>query len=104
MILIYITSPSEENAEEISEHLIKKRLIACANIFPIKSIYKWKGNIAKEKEFVIMAKTQEKNFDEVKEEVEKIHPYKIPCILKISAEANQKYSEWVQREIDLSGP
>ena len=100
MTLIYITCKDEKEAVKISKHLLGKRLIACSNIFPIRSLYNWKGKIQDEKESAILAKTTGKNYTEIKKEVEKIHSYDVPCILKIDAEANEKFGKWVEGETD----
>ena len=99
MTLIYITCKDEKEAVKISRHLLNKRLIACSNIHPIRSMY-WSNNkITDEKEFVVIAKTKGKNYEKIKEEVKKIHSYTIPCILKIDAEANENYQKWVNKEV-----
>lgn len=98
-ILIYITNPSKKEAKKIAKYLIAKKLIACANIFPINSIYQWKGRIVDETEFVLIAKTADSNFEKVKNEVEKIHSYAIPCIVKIHVSSNKKYFDWLKSEI-----
>ncbi|MDP1628992.1 MAG: divalent-cation tolerance protein CutA [bacterium] len=109
LIFIYITNPNKKEAGKIARHLLEKRLIACANIFPIESLY-WRrgstgsprgGKIVQDKEFVLIAKTAVKNFSRIKKEVEKIHPYSIPCIVKIPVEANSKYAEWLKKEIKV---
>ncbi len=101
-IYIYITNPTQEEAKKIAKHLIEKKLIACANIFgPINSIYPWQDKIANENEFVLIAKTLNKNFNKVVKEVEKIHPYTIPCIVKIPVSSNRKYFDWLKSEIKL---
>ena len=98
--LIYITNPSRKVAERVANYIIAKKLAACANIYgPIKSIYPWKGKIAREKEFVLILKTTKSNFEKVKREVEKIHPYTIPCIIKISVSSNKKYFDWIKSEV-----
>ena len=99
MTLVYITCKDEKEAENISMHLLKKRLIACANIFPIRSMYWWQGKIINEKENVIIAKTNNKNFKKIMVEVKKIHSYQIPCILKINTTANKEYEDWANKEI-----
>ena len=99
MALVYITCKDKKEAEEISKHLLMKRLIACANIFPIKSMYWWKFKIVNESENVIIAKTTNKNFKKMESEVKKVHSYKIPCILRIDATANKEYEEWANKEI-----
>ena len=99
MTLAYITCRNKKEAEKISMHLLKKKLIACANIFPVKSMYWWKNEIASEDENVIIAKTNDKNFSKVVSETKKIHSYKIPCILKINAKANKEYENWADEEL-----
>lgn len=99
LIFVYITNPSEKKAKEIANHLLEKKLIACANIFPISSLYWWENKIKEDNEHVLIAKTIQKNFQKVKEEVKKIHPYSVPCIIKIPVEANEGYFEWVEKEV-----
>ena len=99
MTLVYITCKDEKEAEKIALNLLKKRLIACANIFPIKSMYWWNNKIAKHNENVIIAKTSSKNFRKVENEVKRSHSYEIPCILKINATANKEYQAWLNKEI-----
>lgn len=95
-IFIYITNPNKTTAKKIARHLLKKRLIACANIFPITSLYWWHGKITDDNEVVLIAKTLNKNFLRVKRVMEKIHPYDIPCIIKIPVSSNKKYFHWLK--------
>lgn len=99
MALVYITCKDKKEAEKISLDLLKKRLIACANIFPIKSMYWWKGKIERSNEYVIIAKTNNKNFKKLEKEVKKVHSYEIQCILRINSTANKEYEEWLNKEI-----
>jgi periplasmic divalent cation tolerance protein len=99
-IFVYITNQSEQEATKIAKYLVKKKLIACANIYTnVKSIYPWKGKIADEKESVLIVKTTEANFENIKNEVEKIHSYTTPCIVKIPVSSNKKYFDWLKNEI-----
>ncbi len=98
MILIYITCKDNKQAKDISKHLLEKRLVACTNIHPIESMYLWEGKIQQEKETVIIAKTKEKKYERIKQEVKKLHSYDTPCIIKISAEANKEYDGWIEEE------
>jgi periplasmic divalent cation tolerance protein len=95
-ITIYITNPSEAAAEKIAEHLLRKNLVACANIYPIKSMYWWKGELQKDSEWVALVKTTSELWDLVRTEIEKEHPYEVPCIMKTDVEANEAYEEWVR--------
>jgi len=99
-IFIYVTNPDLKKAKKIAQHLLKKRLVGCINLFPIESMYWWKGKIANEKEVVMIAKTLESKFEEVKKEIEKIHPYTTPCIVKIPVSSNKEFFEWLKGEVE----
>lgn len=99
MTLVYITCKDQKEAKKISLYLLKKRLIACANIFPIKSMYWWNNKIVDDNENVIIAKTNNKNFKKLVSEVRKIHSYEIPCVLKINTVANKDYERWANKEL-----
>lgn len=102
MTLLYITCKDKKEAEKISMHLLKKRLIACANIFPIKSMYRWNRKIVNSAEYAFLAKTNSKNFKKAAEEIKKIHSYDIPCILSIEAKANKEYEKWVNNGLNTA--
>ena len=99
MILIYTTCKDKKEAEKIAMHLLKKRVVACANMFPIQSMYWWSYKIVNDAEYAILAKTNSKNFKKAAAEVKKIHSYKVPCILKIEGKANKEYENWVGKEV-----
>lgn len=98
IITIYVTHANEDEAEKVTMHLLNKHLIACANFSPVRSTFWWKGKIETNEEIVTLLKTSEENFEQVKQEILSIHPYETPCILKIEAEANEAYAEWVYNE------
>jgi periplasmic divalent cation tolerance protein len=99
-ITIYTTHPNLKMAKKIAFHLLKKRLIACANFFPIKSSYWWQKKIVNNQEIGAIFKTKKENWQKIKIEIKKLHPYKIPCIEKIEVEFNEEYKQWVKRETE----
>lgn len=94
-IMVYVTYSSKESAKKINSLLLKNRLIACANTFPITSNYEWKGEIKEEQEFVSILKTKKEKFNEIKKEIKKIHEYDVPCIVKIDVSANSEFEDWI---------
>lgn len=98
-IFIYITASNKKEAEKIARHLLEKRLIACANFFPIESLYWWRNKIKKSREFALVGKTKEKDYKKILKEVEQIHSYSVPCVAKTTASFNQKYGKWLMGEI-----
>ncbi|MFK7809457.1 MAG: divalent-cation tolerance protein CutA [Saprospiraceae bacterium] len=98
-IRIYITNEPEAAAEQLASYLIENKLAACANIYPMKSIYWWKGKIQKESEWVALVKTTKELWPKIKGAIEEQHPYEVPCIMKIEVEANEAYEAWIRKSV-----
>ncbi len=98
MTLLYSPAPSRAAAKKIARHLLKKRLIACANIFPIESIYWWNGELTDGKEFALLAKTTAALGKKAKKELEAVHPYEVPCVIAMQAHVNTAYGWWMKEE------
>jgi periplasmic divalent cation tolerance protein len=100
MILIYIVCKNKTEAKKIGLVLVKKRLAACCNIFPIESIYWWNKKVVKDREVVLIVRTLKKNFRKIEKAVKKLHSYTVPCILEIPIKrVNSKYLDWLKKEI-----
>jgi periplasmic divalent cation tolerance protein len=98
MILIYVTHKNKREAKKVADHLLTKKLIACANTMPITSSYFWEGKKVNDAEIVTILKTRDSLWTKVRDEVKKVHPYKVPCIMKMNVEANAEYEEWIRKE------
>ena len=73
-MFFYITCANTKEAKKISSVLVKKKLIACANIFNnIQSVFSWKNKVNFSKEGIIMGKTTKKLQTKIISEVKKIH-------------------------------
>jgi periplasmic divalent cation tolerance protein len=98
--LIYVTTPTEEVAREISFKLLEERLVACVNIIPgMKSIYRWQGNIEFGDECVLIIKTIERNTQAILEMLAQLHPYEVPCGLVINIESGLgPFRNWLAEE------
>lgn len=94
-ILIYVTYPHMEEANKAISYLLQKKLIACANSFPIKATSCWTGKVQECDEIVSILKTKKENWEKVRDEIKNIHSYQVPCIIKIDVEANEDYEKWV---------
>ena len=97
-IVLYVTHQNEEEAEKVSKHLLDKKLIACVNSFEAKSTCFWKGELDRGEEVVTLFKTSKKLYKTVEKEIEEVHPYEIPCIIKFEVEANESYEKWIEEQ------
>ena len=97
MRIIYITTRNVGEAKKISVHLLKKKLIACSNMFPIESMYYEDGEIQENMEMVIIAKTIDSNFSKIEKEVKSMHSYDIPAIFSWKIDkVTKKYDNWIK--------
>lgn len=100
MILIFITFPGKTEAVKIGNAILDQKLAVCWNLFPVDSKYRWKGKIAKDKEHLMILKTEDGNFPKVEAFVKKNHSYDIPEIVSIKAEKVSKpYLKWLMEEL-----
>ena len=96
---IYITVGSEAEGEKIVKHLLDQGLIACANMFPIKSYYYWEDKLQQDSEFAVIMKTRTELIDSVITKIKELHSYEIPCIVSWAIEkGNQEYLDWIKLE------
>jgi periplasmic divalent cation tolerance protein len=79
---VFVTVPSEELAASIGADLVEKKMAACANFFPCRSIYRWKGMIENDDEWILLLKIRSSDFHLVAESIVSMHPYDVPCIVK----------------------
>jgi periplasmic divalent cation tolerance protein len=92
--LIYTTINNEEDAKKIANYLVDEQIVACVNIIPnVQSIYRWKGKIEEEREFLLIAKTVDENVIKAINKIKKLHNYEIPDIISIPI--NNGYSEYL---------
>ncbi len=103
MLLVYTTCPNIKNAKEIAKKLVERRLAACVNIIKIEqSIYKWKGKIVEEGEFLLIIKTTESKYNATEAEIKRLHEYELPEVLAVKADKGSKeYISWVERHCIL---
>lgn len=81
--------------------MVERKLVACVNLSPgATSIYQWQGNICEEQEVLAMMKTTKELYQELEKVLAEEHPYEVPEILAISAEAgSDSYLNFVRESV-----
>jgi periplasmic divalent cation tolerance protein len=98
-LMVYVTCKDGYEAKKIASHMLEKRLVACANMFPVKSMYWWEGKIEKEDEVVLLMKTQEGYREDIIKEVLRLHSYDVPCVEFFDIkDGNPEYLDWIKKE------
>jgi periplasmic divalent cation tolerance protein len=99
MIIIISTFSQLKEAKQIINHLLTKKLIACANLFPVQSYYWWQGKKQREKEYLVFLKTRASLFSQVKKEILAKHSYSLPEIVALKVEKfSSDYRQWLFRQ------
>jgi len=97
--IISTTTDTKENAEEITQTLLQKKLVACVQSSSVKSSYRWQEKIILADEIQLQMKTKKSLFDRIKKEIETMHTYDVPEIIMLDLlNANDFYLEWIEKE------
>jgi len=98
---VFVTVPSEERAASIGNDLVERRLAACANIVPCRSVYRWKDEIERVNECILLLKIRSSDFQMVTESILSLHPDEVPCIIKEEiAEGYNPYLDWLRESTE----
>jgi periplasmic divalent cation tolerance protein len=96
-IMVMLTAGSREEASRLAEMMVGARLAACVQILPeIESVYHWKGEVRREPEVLLLAKTTQARFTLLEREVRTLHSYETPEIVALPiTDASAPYLEWL---------
>lgn len=98
MILIYTECSNIKEAAKLAKILVKERLVACANWWPINSSYIWQGKLKSHSESALLFKTQKTLYLKVERRLKKIHSYKLPAIIVWNvSKSNPNYRRWIYK-------
>lgn len=99
-IVVFITTKDEQEAENIAQLLLDRRLIACCNmVSEVRSMFRWQGTLESEDECLMILKTRSSLLDEVVEAVKSAHSYEVPEIIAIPViGGDQEYLKWIGDE------
>ena len=65
---------------------------------PVRSVHQWKGNIEADEEFRLFIKTSPESLDGCVAALKKQHPYELPEIVVLNAQASAAYAFWVTEQ------
>lgn len=96
-IVVLMTAPNADEATRIADMLVERKLAACVQLLPaMTSIYVWKGEVQRESEILLLAKSTRAKFDELEAAVRAIHSYETPEIIALPIVAgSESYLSWL---------
>ena len=101
VVSVYAVFANAGEAERIGRQMVEEQLAACVNILPpIKSIYRWQGNIETADEVAALFKTTNAQVDALITRIAALHSYDVPCI--VTWPVNKllgAYADWVEDSV-----
>lgn len=97
---IVVTGPDADWLAGFTRTLVEERLAACGHVTgPIRSIYRWAGDVHDEGEARVALHTRRSLVPAVVERTQELHPYDIPCVIAMSLTGgNPAYLRWIVEE------
>lgn len=97
VVEVVITGPDAEWLAGFTRGLVQDRLAACGHhIAPIRSVYRWEGEIRDEQEARVNLHTRHTLVPAIVARAGREHPDRVPCVLALQViSGNDEYIDWV---------
>jgi periplasmic divalent cation tolerance protein len=100
--VIYSTVPPSRSTD-LAQRLLEKKAVACVNIMPVRSLYRWNGESCDDEEHLLIIKTRKDLAGTVIRALREMHPYEVPEIIVLPVISGYPpYLEWVHGETKRS--
>lgn len=98
-IIVVLSTVSPDKSELLAKKLVDSRVVACVNVMPVRSFYRWKGESIDEPEHLLIVKTMKEKTEEVITAIKSLHPYEVPEIIVLPVmDGYPPYLDWVHQE------
>lgn len=100
-LVLFITTASTGEAQQISRVLLEQRKAACVNIISnVESLFWWEDKLDSARENLLIVKTKASLLPEIINLVKKVHSYDVPEIIALPiVGGNQDYLEWIEKNV-----
>jgi periplasmic divalent cation tolerance protein len=93
------TVGTEEEAIRLADAIVRERLAACVQLWPLRSLYHWRGKIESGAEFRLSCKTRTTRVPALMRFIRKHHSYELPEIISTPiAGGLPDYLKWIVAE------
>jgi periplasmic divalent cation tolerance protein len=100
-LVVLCTVGKVEDAEWMAREVVERHLAACVNVLPpMTSVYRWKGEIERNEEVLMVIKTTADRFDALREAILSMHNYELPEVIAIQITAGHApYLAWLDAAV-----
>ncbi|MDQ4096479.1 MAG: divalent-cation tolerance protein CutA [Actinomycetota bacterium] len=100
-VQVMTTTDRAEHADELARALVDARLAACVQVLgPMRSHYRWKGDVERAEEWLLVIKTARAKQDALVEAIGARHHYDVPEITVTAiVEGSPAYLAWIGESV-----
>ena len=100
-LVVLITAGSQEEADCVAHALVSEMLAACVNVIPgVTSVYRWEGEVQRDQEWLLVAKSSCDVLDALVQRVQELHSYDVPEIIALTLTGgSEAYLRWIDQEV-----
>ena len=100
-VTVYAIFADAGEAERIGATVVAERLAACINILPpVRSIYRWRGEVMHADEVAAILKTSEAGADALIARIVELHSYNVPCAVAWPIAAiHAPFAAWIEDSV-----
>ncbi|MGW2249587.1 divalent-cation tolerance protein CutA [Kitasatospora sp. NPDC001660] len=102
-VVVTTTHATEDLARALASAAVRERLAACAQVYPVRSVYWWEGEVQDAEEWRIDLKTRAELADRLGAFLTGRHEYETPEVVAVPVVAGSPgYLAWVTAETATS--
>jgi periplasmic divalent cation tolerance protein len=95
-IIVLTSVGTRQFANDLARSIVDAGLAACVQIQSIKSVYRWKGEVRSEPEWLLSIKTTDRRYAQLESHIRANHSYETPEIVRIPITGgSREYLAWV---------
>lgn len=99
--IVETTCQNQEKAKSLIDELLGRQLVACIQEMPLKSHYRWQGDIVHSDEILLRLKTKKRLFGQIQKVIQDLHGYDTPEIVMVLMDGgSKKYFDWIDEVVD----
>ncbi|WP_031068990.1 divalent-cation tolerance protein CutA [Streptomyces sp. NRRL WC-3742] len=98
-LVVTTTHDDEAKARDLAAALVRERLAACAQVYPVRSVYWWDGEVQDTAEWRLDLKTRADLADRLTARIAELHTYDTPEVLALPVTTGSAaYLAWIAAE------
>jgi periplasmic divalent cation tolerance protein len=96
---VIVTAPDPHWLAAFVRGLIEDRLVAAAHLLPIRSLYRWQGQLHDERETRAALHTRREHIDAILARTQREHPFEVPGVVVLPITAGgPAYLRWLMEQ------